>query len=69
MMDFLDFEAKIKAQAKQWLESGEVKYVIGYEKSGDSLIARPAFIHDAKDVEKLYWGPDCIGNFHLSSGR
>ncbi len=65
MMDFQAFEAKIKEQAKQWLESGDVKFVIGYEKSDDSLIARPVFIHDAKDIDKLYWGPDCISNLTL----
>ena len=65
MLDFPAMEAEIKAQAKHWLESGEVKYVIGYEKSDDSLIARPVFIHDAKDVDRLYWGPDCVNNLTL----
>ena len=65
MIDFKALEAEIQATAKKWLESGDVKFVIGYEKSPDSLTARPFFAHKPEDAEKLYWGPDCINNLTL----
>lgn len=65
MLDFVAMEAEIRDQAKQWLESGEVKYIMGFEKNENAPIARPVFIYDAKDVGRLYWGPDCIGNLTL----
>ncbi|MDO9537690.1 MAG: hypothetical protein Q7J68_05185, partial [Thermoplasmata archaeon] len=65
MIDFKALEAEIKATAKKWLESGDVKFVIGYEKSPECQVARPFFAHTPEDTEKLYWGPDCINNLTL----
>jgi formate dehydrogenase subunit beta len=62
MVDFAAFEKEIRENAKKWLEGGEIKYFIGYEKGANSPIARPAFIYSADDVARLYWGPNCIDN-------
>jgi len=52
---------EIRAQARELLESGQVSCIIGYE-VGSRGRARPAFVHDADDVERLIWGPDCVHN-------
>ena len=56
MIDYDAIEKGIQDQARKWLESGEVKYVIGYEKGTDAL-ARPVFVDKAEDVGKLIWSP------------
>ncbi len=60
MIDWKAMEDKIRQQAEQWLESGEVKYVIGYEQSDNSLMARPVFVRAPEDVERLVWSPYCV---------
>lgn len=62
MPDFAAFRKEIQDNARQWLESGEVKYVIGYEKGANSPVARPVFIYSVDDVDRLYYGPNCIDN-------
>ena len=65
MIDYPAMTEKVRRQARDWLQSGEVKYVIGYEKGAHSPIARPVFIHAASEVEKLVWDPTCVGNLTL----
>jgi len=65
MTDLAAMTEEIRSTARGWLESGEVKYVIGYENSPNSFIARPVFIHDASDVDKLVINPGCISNLTL----
>ena len=62
MIDFSALEIEIKEQVRNWLESGEIKYFIGYEKGPNSSIARPAFIRDPADVDRLVLGPSCVDN-------
>ncbi len=62
MLDFSELEIQLRTQVKEWLESGEIKYFIGYEKGLNSSIARPVFIYDAADVDKLVLGPACVDN-------
>ena len=62
MTDWKALEQQIRQQAKQWLESGEVKYVIGYEQGENSMNARPVFIYASEDVDKLTWNPYCVNN-------
>ena len=52
----------LKKEAKRVLESGKVKYVIGYVKSTASEMAAPAFITDPEEVENLIWDPTCVQN-------
>jgi len=51
-------EERIRSAARQYLEKGDVSFVIGYER-GPRGAVRPAFIYEADDVERLVWGPDC----------
>jgi len=65
MIDFQAREKEIRDIARKWLESGEVKYVVGYEKGENSPVARPVFIRSPDEADKLYWGPDCVNNLSL----
>jgi ferredoxin len=67
-------ESQIRDAARQYLEDG-VHVVIGYER-GPRGRARPAFIYDAEDVDRLIWGADCnlnlvtyVHNFKHPPGR
>ena len=62
MIDYADIEKTIRDRARAWLEKGDIKYFIGYERGDNSLIARPSFIHDASDVDGLIFDPTCVGN-------
>lgn len=53
---------KIREKAKELLDSGKVKYILGYGESSDKLRTRPVFIDDPADVDKLVWGPTCQSN-------
>lgn len=60
MADY-DSEKLIRVRAKELLESGQVHCVIGYE-SGSRGQVRPAFIHEASDVNRLVWNHGCTHN-------
>ncbi len=62
MTSIAEMEEGIRDQAKQWLENGDVKYVIGYESGNATCISRPVFIHKAEDVGRLVWNPACVDN-------
>ena len=62
MIDFAAREKEMRQNARKMLESGEVKYVIGYEKGGESAVARPAFARTPDDTENLCWDPTCVSN-------
>ena len=62
MIDFSELEKELQARVREWLENGEIKYFIGYEKAPNSSIARPVFIFDPSNVEKLVLGPACVDN-------
>jgi formate dehydrogenase subunit beta len=51
-------EERIREAARQYLENGDVSFVIGYER-GPRGIVRPAFIYEAEESERLVWGPEC----------
>jgi formate dehydrogenase subunit beta len=53
--------AEIRNKAKELLESGQVDCVIGYEASARDG-ARPAFIYDPADVDRLIWNEHCVHN-------
>ncbi len=52
---------QIRTIAKELLESKQVECVIGYE-AGSRGQARPAFVRDAGDVERLVWNDGCTHN-------
>jgi formate dehydrogenase subunit beta len=51
----------LRDQARQLLESGRVDCVIGYEASPRGN-ARPAFIYDSGDADRLIWDATCVHN-------
>jgi ferredoxin len=57
-----DFTQQIRDKAKELLESGTVECVIGYETGSDGMNARPAFIYDASEVNRLVFDNTCSHN-------
>ncbi|MGB9662651.1 MAG: 4Fe-4S dicluster domain-containing protein [Moorellaceae bacterium] len=53
---------KMRALARELLEKGEVKYVIGWEKGTLWYHSPPVFIHRPEDVERLIWDDFCSNN-------
>lgn len=53
---------RIRNQARDLLESGTVKGVIGYERASDGLTARPAFAYEPAAVERLIFDETCTHN-------
>jgi formate dehydrogenase subunit beta len=54
-------EEQIRDKARELLENHEVECVIGYE-MGSRGQARPAFVYDLSDVERLVWNQGCTHN-------
>jgi len=52
---------KIRAKARELLQGGRVNCFIGYEE-GSRGRARPAFIYDPQDAERLIWDERCVHN-------
>lgn len=55
----------IRARAKDLLESGKVRAVLGYRRSSAGAAAEPAFITDAAEAASLVWDPTCLHNLSL----
>jgi formate dehydrogenase subunit beta len=51
----------LREQARELLESGRVDCVIGYE-AGPSGRARPAFVYEVGDADRLIWDDTCVHN-------
>lgn len=52
----------MRQKAKELLESGEVKQVIGYEEGSTALKSTPCFAASAEDADRLVWNPTCVNN-------
>jgi len=57
-----EYTKQIRDKARELLENGTVECVIGYETSTDGINARPAFIYDPADVERLVFDNTCSHN-------
>lgn len=57
-----DFTQQIREKARELLENGTVECVIGYETGSDGISARPAFIYNAAEVERLVFDNTCTHN-------
>jgi len=53
---------QIRNQARDLLESGAVKGIIGYERASDGLTARPFFAYEPDAVERLIFDETCTHN-------
>lgn len=57
-----DFTQQIREKARELLENGTVECVIGYETGSDGISARPAFIYNAAEIERLVFDNTCTHN-------
>ncbi|MFC1973748.1 4Fe-4S dicluster domain-containing protein [Chloroflexota bacterium] len=54
-----NFTQQIRDKARELLENGAVECVIGYEIGSDGSSARPSFVYEADDVERLVFDNTC----------
>ena len=55
----------IRARAKELLESGKVRAVLGFRRSSAGLLAEPTFVTAADDAASLVWDATCVHNLAL----
>lgn len=55
----------IRAKAKELLESGKVRAVLGYRRSTAGVLAEPAFISSPEEVGELVVDATCVENLAL----
>ena len=58
----MDFSEEIRGKAKELLESGTVDCVIGYERATDGVGARPLFVYQPNDIDRLIFDQTCTHN-------
>jgi len=56
---------ELHSKAKELLESGEVKVVIGWAKSSTLNRTMPVFITNPTDVQRLVWNGNCRNNLSI----
>jgi formate dehydrogenase subunit beta len=54
--------ADLRGEVARVLKDGKVKYVVAYELGTDGVRARPGFIRDASEAERVVWDPTCFHN-------
>jgi len=62
MAETNDMEQGLRAKAKELLESGQVKLVIGYEAGSVPFKCTPLFAETPEDADRLVWNPTCVNN-------
>lgn len=55
-------ENELRQKAKELLESGQAKVVIGYEAGSAPFKCTPLFAETPEDAERLIWNPTCVNN-------
>ena len=55
----------IRARAKELLESGKVRAVLGYRRSSAGLLAEPAFMTTPEETDALVLDTTCVENLTL----
>ncbi len=55
----------IRARARDLLESGKVRAVLGYSRNSAGLLAEPAFVTAPEEVDALVWDATCAPNLAL----
>jgi coenzyme F420-reducing hydrogenase beta subunit len=56
---------ELHSKARELLESGEVKVVIGWAKSSTPNRTMPIFITNPADVQRLVWNGNCRNNLSI----
>ncbi|MDH7570601.1 MAG: 4Fe-4S dicluster domain-containing protein, partial [Armatimonadota bacterium] len=57
--------AELRQTARQWLEEGTVKVVVGYGEGSLPGMVRPVFITDPGEVDQLVWNSRCRQNLSV----
>lgn len=52
----------IREKARELLQTKKVECVIGWERATDGIGARPLFVYDIKDVDRLIFDQTCVHN-------
>ncbi|MBI5237888.1 MAG: 4Fe-4S dicluster domain-containing protein [Deltaproteobacteria bacterium] len=60
-----EMEEALRKKAKDILEKGEVKVVIGYGWNRLKTHTTPVFITKTEDAERLVWNPLCVNNLSI----
>lgn len=55
-------EDELRQKAKELLETGQVKLVIGYEAGSVPFKCTPLFARTPEDTDRLIWNPTCVNN-------
>jgi len=55
-------ENELRQKAKELLESGQAKTVIGYEAGTAPFKSAPCFAQTPDDAQRLVWNPMCVNN-------
>ena len=55
-------ENELRQKAKELLESGQVKLVIGYEAGSRPFKCTPFFAETTEQADQLVWNPTCVNN-------
>ncbi|MBU1235925.1 MAG: 4Fe-4S dicluster domain-containing protein [Gammaproteobacteria bacterium] len=55
----------IRSRAKELLEGGMVRAVLGFRRSSAGLLAEPTFVVASEDVASLVWDATCVHNLAL----
>ena len=58
----LELIQQIRGLCRDLLKNGEVNCVIGYERASDGLTARPLFVYEPGEVERLIFDETCTHN-------
>ncbi|MDD5297152.1 MAG: 4Fe-4S dicluster domain-containing protein [Rhodocyclaceae bacterium] len=56
----------IRTQARDILETGEVRAVIGWRRGSRGMAAEPVLISQPEEAESLVWDPTCFHNLSLN---
>lgn len=59
-MQMMEMQERIRAKARELLNSKAVDCVLGYERASDGTTARPLFAYAEGDVEKLIFDNTCV---------
>ena len=60
---------ELHSKARELLESGDVKVVIGWAQGSTPDRTRPVFIKNPADVERLVWNGHCRNNLSVYLAR
>jgi coenzyme F420-reducing hydrogenase beta subunit len=58
-------EKELRQKAKELLESGQVKFVIGFEAGTVPFKSSPLFAENAEEADRLVWNPTCVNNLSV----